>query len=274
MKFNTKKNLALTVLLTWSLLPMLLQLYTSFLKPEVLVNDISQGISPWTLANYKQILFSEPPFWRFLFNSIIVGSCTTFITILIATPASYTLSRMSKKASRIFNFFLLIAALFPYVLLFLALLEIARNLSLGNNLIALSVPYAGLSMPLAILLLTSAFKGIQKEIEEAAMLDGVGFWGRLRWILLPLITPALGSTSILIFLFSWNEYPIALTWLSRTNLLTLPVAISRIAGSSIYEVPYGAYAAATVLGAIPLIIIVLIFQRQIISGLLTGAVKG
>ena len=93
-------------------------------------------------------------------------------------------------------------------------------------------------------------------------------------ILVPIIMPAISSTAILIFLFSWNEYPIALTWISRTDLLTLPVAMARIAGSSIYSIPYGQYAAATVLGSIPLIILVLIFQKQIISGLTQGAVNG
>ena len=96
----------------------------------------------------------------------------------------------------------------------------------------------------------------------------------MRHILIPLIAPSCASTAILVFLFSWNEYPIALTWISNDDLLTLPVAIARIAGSSVYSVPYGAYAAATVLGAIPLLTLVLLFQKQIISGLTTGAIKG
>ena len=90
----------------------------------------------------------------------------------------------------------------------------------------------------------------------------------------PLIAPASASTAILVFLFAWNEYPVALTWLSRSDLLTLPVAMARIAGSSTYSVPYGTYAAATVLGAIPLLVLVLVFQRQIVSGLTNGAIKG
>ena len=89
-----------------------------------------------------------------------------------------------------------------------------------------------------------------------------------------MITPATASTAILVFLFAWNEYPIALTWLSRSDQLTLPVAMARIAGSSVYSVPYGAYAAATVIGAVPLLLLVLLFQRQIVSGLTNGAVKG
>ena len=129
-------------------------------------------------------------------------------------------------------------------------------------------------MPLAVLLLLSAFRDLPSELEEAARLEGLGLWQRLRWVLIPLIGPATASTAILVFLFSWNEYPIALTWISRADLLTLPVAIARIAGSSVYSIPYGAYAAATVLGALPLLLLVLIFQRQIVSGLTQGAIKG
>ena len=154
------------------------------------------------------------------------------------------------------------------------LLELARNLNLGNNLIALTIPYTALSLPLAILLLSSAFDDIPIDLEDAAKIEGLNTFQRIKLILLPLISPAIGSTSILIFLFSWNEYPIALTWISDTDLLTLPVAIARIAGSSVYSVPYGSFAAATVLGSIPLIMIVFIFQKQIVSGLTQGAVKG
>ena len=145
---------------------------------------------------------------------------------------------------------------------------------MGNNLLALSIPYAVLSLPLAILLLSSSFNDLPKDLEEAARIEGLNLYQRLRWILIPLIAPATSSTAIIVFLFSWNEYPIALTWISKSNLITIPVAIARIAGSSVYSVPYGAYAAATVLGALPLILIVLVFQKQIISGLTQGAIKG
>nr|WP_320675319.1 carbohydrate ABC transporter permease [Prochlorococcus sp. MIT 1341] len=166
------------------------------------------------------------------------------------------------------------AALFPYVLLFLALLEFARGMNIGNNLYLLSLPYSALSMPLAILLLSSAFKDIPKELEEASVIEGLSRFQIIKYVLLPLIKPALSSTSILVFIFSWNEYPIALTWLSNQDSITLPVAIARLAGSSLYSVPYGAFAAATVLGSIPLLIIVMIFQSQIVNGLTQGAVKG
>ncbi|MCL2925542.1 MAG: carbohydrate ABC transporter permease [Trichodesmium sp. MAG_R04] len=268
-----KKSLLISILLVWSLGPFLWQLYTSFSTPEALVNPFRELETRWTLNNYIQVLTSNPPFWRYLANSTLLGIATTFITLLFAIPAGYGLCKASKLINKLSRLILIATALFPYVLLFLALLEVARTLNLGNNLLALSIPYAALSMPLAVLLISSAIKDLPNDLEDAARLEGLSFIQRLRLILIPLITPATASTSILIFLFSWNEYPIALTWISRNELITLPVAMARIAGSSIYSVPYGAYAAATVLGSIPLLSIMLIFQRQIVSGLTQGAVK-
>lgn len=269
-----KNNFFILILLFWSLAPFFWQVYTSFSTTESITNPFSYVQNRWTLDNYIQVLTANPPFWRYLLNSTIVGLSSTGLTLLIATPAAYAISKSSFHVERILRLLLLAVSLFPYVLLFLSLLEIARVLGIGNNLLALSIPYSALSMPLAVLLLSSAFKDLPKDLEEAARIEGLNLWQRLRWILMPLSSPAIASTGIIIFLFSWNEYPIALTWISEVELITLPVAIARIAGSSLYSVPYGAYASATVLGSIPLIIIVLFFQRQIISGLTQGAIKG
>ena len=264
----------ISLLLVWSLLPMLWQLISSFPTAESLVDGSIPFLQRWTLVHYRELLASDPPFWRYVLNSAAVSGLPTLITLALAIPAAYGLARVPQQLRRIVRWMTAAAALFPYVLLFLALLELARRFSLGNNLFALALPYAGLAMPLALLLLTSAFEALPKELEDAARLEGLGLWQRLRWVLVPLLAPASASTAILVFLFAWNEYPIALTWLSRDDLLTLPVAMARIAGSSIYSIPYGAYAAATVLGSIPLLLLVLICQRQIVSGLTNGAIKG
>ena len=264
----------ISLLLLWSLLPMLWQLISSLSTAEALVNGSIPFLKRWTLVHYQELWASDPPFWRYLLNSAVVSGLTTLITLVLAIPAAYGLSRVPQQLRQLLRWITAAAALFPYVLLFLALLELARRFSLGNNLIALAMPYAGLAMPLALLLLTSAFEGLPSELEDAARLEGLSLWQRLRWVLVPLLAPATASTAILVFLFAWNEYPIALTWLSRDDLLTLPVAMARIAGSSIYSIPYGAYAAATVLGSIPLLLLVLICQRQIVSGLTNGAIKG
>lgn len=266
-------RLWIALLLIWSLGPLAWQLYTSFCSDQALLDPFSAMDHRWTLSHYQSILNGDPPFWRYLLNSLMVSSFSTLLTLIVAFPAAYALNRIGKAIARTLTAGLVLAALFPFVLLFLALLEIARSFNLGNHLLALSLPYAALSQPLAVLILAAAIRDLPNELEDAARLEGLTLWQRVRWILLPLLGPSLTSTGILVFIFCWNEYPIALTWISDTQLLTLPVAIARIAGSSVYSVPYGAYAAATVLAAIPLISLVFIFQRSIISGLTTGAVK-
>jgi multiple sugar transport system permease protein len=263
--------MARLLLLLWSLGPMLWQLYTS-LQPSSALGGGGHG--GWTLENYQLLLQADPPFLTYLINSAVVGAASTALTLAIAVPCAYSLSRISRDASRVLSVLVAAAAAFPAVLLFLALLEVARDWHLANHLLALSLPYAGLCLPLALLLLQAAFRDIPIELEEAALMEGMSLWQRLRWVLLPLMGPAMASAALLIFIFCWNEYPIALTWLSRSELLTLAPAMARIAGSSVYTSPYGAFAAATVLGSAPLIGLMLVFQRQIISGLTQGAIKG
>ena len=265
--------------LLWSLGPLLWQLLTSLRPPDALVGAGSAlpgaaAMGGWTLANYRLLLMADPPFWRYLLNSSVVGLAATALTLVLALPCAYGLQRLRGGLRWATLTALLAASLFPTVLLFLALLEWARRLGLANHLLALALPYAALSLPLAILLLRSALADLPPELEDAAQLEGLGPLQRLRFVLLPLLGPAIGSTAILVFLFSWNEYPIALTWISREPLLTLPTAIARLGSSSVFTVPYGAYAAATVLGSLPLVVLLLLFQRAIVSGLTQAAVKG
>jgi multiple sugar transport system permease protein len=261
--------------LLWSLAPLLWQLHTSFLTPAALVGGEGAAAGAvWTLENYRQVLGGDPPFVRYLLNSTVVGVATTVLTLAVAIPCAYGLRRQRGRLRLLVSLALLGAALFPTVLLFLALLEVARGLGLANQLLALSLPYTALCLPLAVLLLRAAFADLPAELEDAACLEGLNLGQRFRFVLLPLLRPALASTAILVFLFSWNEYPIALTWISRSELLTLPTAMARIAGSSVYTIPYGAFAAATVLGSLPLLALVLLFQRSIVAGLTQGAVKG
>ena len=268
------RSALVALLLLWSLGPMLWQLYTSLRSADALLLGSAGLGGGWTLANYTDVLSGDPPFWRYMLNSTVVGALSTLFTLALAIPCAYALSRRGGLLRLLVGGGLLAAAVFPYVLLFLALLEVARQLGLANNLLALSLPYAGLSLPLAVLLLQAAFAELPVELEENALLEGFSLLQRLRWILLPLMGPAVASTGLLVFLFSWNEFPIALTWLSRSELLTLAPAMARIAGSSVFTVPYGAFAAATVLGSLPLLALLLLFQRQIVAGLTQGASKG
>ncbi|MGK7943673.1 MAG: carbohydrate ABC transporter permease, partial [Microcystaceae cyanobacterium] len=142
------------------------------------------------------------------------------------------------------------------------------------NYIALIIPYTAMNLPLTILVMRSFFQKLPTEIEDAAKIDGYSISGMLIHILLPMTLPALVTTSILTFIFAWNEYIFALTFITRDVLKTVPVATAQIGGSFIYDIPYGAIAAATIVGTFPLVILVLIFQRKIVEGLTAGAVKG
>ena len=215
------RSALVALLLLWSLGPMLWQLYTSLRSADALLLGSAGLGGGWTLANYTDVLSGDPPFWRYMLNSTVVGALSTLFTLALAIPCAYALSRRGGLLRLLVGGGLLAAAVFPYVLLFLALLEVARQLGLANNLLALSLPYAGLSLPLAVLLLQAAFAELPVELEENALLEGFSLLQRLRWILLPLMGPAVASTGLLVFLFSWNEFPIALTWLSRSELLTL-----------------------------------------------------
>lgn len=189
-------------------------------------------------------------------------------------PAAYTLTRLKIPGENVILGFVLIISLFPYVLLFLGLLEIVKFMGLGNNYIALIIPYTAINLPLTILVLRSFFQQLPKDLEDSAKIDGYGTVGMLLQIVLPMTIPALVTTGILTFIFAWNEFIFALTFISREEMYTIPVAVAQIGGASIFEIPYGPIAAATVTGTIPLVILVLMFQRRIVQGITAGAVKG
>jgi multiple sugar transport system permease protein len=168
----------------------------------------------------------------------------------------------------------MIITLFPYILLFLGLLEIIRALDLGNNYLALIIPYTAINLPLTILVMRSFFQQLPRDLEDAAKVDGYNIWQMLTRIVLPITVPALVTTGILTFIFAWNEFIFALTFMTRETMKTIPVAVAQLGGASIFEVPYGAMAAATILGTLPLVLLVLFFQRKIVQGLTSGAVKG
>ena len=218
--------------LLWSLAPLLWQLQTSFRPAAALTAPAGAMGGSWTLANYQLVLAADPPFWRYLLSSALVGLLTTAITLLVAIPASYALARVHGALRWGVSGVLLATALFPTVLLFLPLLEAARALHLANNLAALALPYSALSLPLAVLLLRAAFADLPQDLEEAARLEGLDLGQRLWHVLLPLLRPALASTAILVFLFSWNEYPIALTDRKSTRLNSSHEWISRMPSSA------------------------------------------
>ncbi|MCC0177508.1 carbohydrate ABC transporter permease [Waterburya agarophytonicola K14] len=254
--------------------PILWQILTSVkLNEDITAIPNVYFPSKFTVEHY-QSLFSRRPFLAYIFNSAFVASISTILCLVVGSPAAYGLARMNLPGEKLILTGILIVTLFPYVLLFLGLLEIVKAVGLGNNYLALILPYTAINLPLTILVMRSFFLQLPKDLEDAAKIDGYKTWGMLVNIVLPMTLPALATTGILTFIFAWNEYIFALTFITEEAKKTIPVATAQLGSANLFDIPYGSIAAATVLGTLPLVILVLIFQRQIVQGLTAGAVKG
>jgi multiple sugar transport system permease protein len=263
---------ALTVI--FCLAPILWQLLTSF-KVNADIAAIPNVYFPtrFTLDHYRS-LFERRPFLNYILNSAIVSFASTILALGVGSPAAYALARLKLQGERWILAGVLIVTLFPPILLFLGLLEIVRALHLGNNYLALIIPYTAINLPLTILVMRSFFQQLPKDLEDAARVDGYSTPRMLLEIVLPMTIPALVTTGILTFISAWNEFIFALTFITREDMKTVPVAGAQLGGASPFEIPFGPIAAATVLGTIPLVLLVLFFQRRIVQGLTSGAVKG
>lgn len=273
---RTQILLWIGVILTiiFCLAPVLWQLLTS-----VKTNSAIQAIPTIYFPNFEQLTLEHYtqlglPFLRYVLNSAFVSLTSTALCLAIGAPAAYTLARLKLPGENIILSFILIVSLFPYVLLFLGLLEVVKLLNLGNNYLALIIPYTAINLPLTLLILRSFFQQLPKDLEDSAKIDGYTTLSMLWYIVLPMTIPALVTTGILTFIFAWNEFIFALTFITRESLYTIPVAVAQIGGSSVYEIPYGPIAAATVAGTLPLVVLVLLFQKRIVQGITAGAVKG
>ncbi len=267
--------LALLLLVALTTGPLAWQLLTAF-KTDARITALPLHWlpQPWTLEQFRRILALQPSFGRYALNSAAIASGSTLLTLLCGAPCAYVLARLQPRGSRLIVTSLVAVTLFPYVLVFLGLLELVQWLGWGNNYLALIGPYAAINLPLTILVLRSFFQQIPSEIEDAARVDGYRPLQLLLRILLPLAWPALATTALLSFIFAWNEYLFALSFISRQPLKTLPIAVAELSGTTLFDLPYGAIAAATLLATLPLVALVLVFQRRIVEGLTAGAVKG
>lgn len=266
--------LGILFVLLFSLAPIIWQVLTS-VKVNADIAAIPNVYIPrrLTLQHYIEV-FNRRPFLNYMFNSFFVAVTSTLLCLILGTPAAYALARLRLRGERFVLAAVLIVTLFPYILLFIGLLEIVRATGLANNYLSLIIPYTAINIPLTILVMRSFFQQLPRDLEDSAKVDGYNTWQMLIRILLPLTAPALVTTGILAFIASWNEFIFALTFITRESMKTIPVAVAQISGTAVFEIPYGALAAATVIGTLPLVILVLLFQRQIVQGLTAGAVKG
>lgn len=266
--------LAVVAIVIFCLAPILWQVLTSF-KVNEDISAIPNIYFPTrlTLQHYVE-LFTRRPFMRYVFNSALVSVVSTIACLAIGAPAAYALARLRPLGGRVIQAGILLITLFPGILLLQGLLEIVQTFHLGNRYLSLIIPYTAINLPLTILVMRSFYEQLPKDLEDAARVDGYSTIQMLLKIVMPLTLPALVTTGILTFIFAWNEFIFALTFITDESMKTIPVASAQIGGTSVFEIPYGPIAAATVIGTIPLVLLVLFFQRQIIQGLTAGAVKG
>lgn len=226
-----------------------------------------------TLDNYQSI-FQNSAFTRAMLNSTIVALTTTLIGVVIGSFAAYALARLNMPYKFPLLALVLSITTFPQIAIAAPLFRLWSDIGLYNTLLGLVIPYLTFALPLSIYILVSFFKEIPKDLEEAALVDGATYFQAFRKIVVPLAAPGLATTAILTFIATWNEFLLAFTLTSSVNARTVPVAIQQFSGSSQFEVPYGTQAAASIVISIPLIVLVLLFQKRIVAGLTAGAVKG
>jgi trehalose/maltose transport system permease protein len=256
-----------------SVYPFLYTIATSF-KTGTALFDTSLLPAEPTFRNYVQLFEGRQPFGRHLLNSVMVATVTVAIALLMAITASYALGRIQFKGKAALLLTILAVSMFPQVAVLSGMFELMQAMGLYNRAIGLVVPYTIFTLPFTVWVLTTFMRGLPKELEEAAIMDGCGPLRIIFQVFMPLLWPALVSTGLLAFIGAWNEFLFALTFVNEDTERTVPVSISLITGATAYEVPWGSIMAASVIVTVPLVILVLLFQRKIVSGLTAGAVKG
>jgi multiple sugar transport system permease protein len=226
-----------------------------------------------TLNNYKSI-FQNDDFVHALGNSAIVSLTTTFLALVVGSFAAYALARLKFPFKFLLLGLVLAITTFPPIAIATPIFKLWTDLGFFNTLYGLIIPYLTFALPLAIYILVSFFKEIPKDLEEAALVDGATRFTAFRKIVIPLAAPGLATAGILTFIAAWNEFLFAVTLTSTPAARTVPAAIAFFTGSTEFEEPLGTIAAASVVISIPLIFLVLFFQKRIVAGLTAGAVKG
>ena len=225
------------------------------------------------LQNYVDVLNARS-FPRNVLNSVFIATCTVALALLLAVTASYALARVRFRGRALLLLTILAVSMFPQVAVLAGLFELVRFLGTYNTPWAMIMSYMIFTLPFTVWVLTTFMRDLSVEIEEAAIMDGATPWVIITKVFLPLLWPALVTTGLLAFIAAWNEFVFSLTFTSSESMRTVPVAIALLTGSSQYETPWGTLMAASVIVTVPLIVLVLIFQRKIVSGLTAGGVKG
>jgi multiple sugar transport system permease protein len=226
-----------------------------------------------TFDNYKAII-DNPDFTRALINSFGISLIATVLSVIFATLAAYAIARLEFKGKRLVLSLALAIAMFPVVALVGPLFDMWTTFGLFNTWPGLIIPYMSFTLPLAIWTLSAFFREIPWEMEQAAQVDGATSWQAFRKVIVPLAAPGVFTAAILTFFFAWNEFVLAISLTSTTSSRTVPAQMSFFVGPDPFNPPYAQLATASVIVTLPVIVIVLLFQRKIVAGLTSGAVKG
>ena len=267
---------------SFALLMLAIVAYTVFPFYWAVVSSLTSGSALFSAelfpthpawGNYAAV-FRERPFGRNILNSVMVAGAVVAISLALGATAAFALGRVSFRGRGVMLAAILAVSMFPQVAVLSGLFELIRWLGLYNSLFSLVFSYLIFTLPFTVWVLTTFMREMPRELEEAAMIDGATPWVVLTRIFLPLMGPALATTGLLAFIAAWNEFLFALTFTLTDEMRTVPVAIALISGASSFELPWGRIMAASVIVTVPLILLVLVFQRRIVAGLMAGAVKG
>jgi trehalose/maltose transport system permease protein len=260
------------VIVVFSVFPFYYTIVTSFATGTAIF-EINYFPRHFDTANYETVL-SGRTFPRNILNSVFIATTTVVFALFLAVTASYALARVRFRGRGLLLMTILAVSMFPQIAVLAGLFELIKFLNLFNSPWALVLSYTIFTLPFTVWVLTTFMRDLPIEIEEAAIVDGATPWIIITQVFLPLLWPALVTTGLLAFIGAWNEFLFALTFTSQEITRTTPVAIAMLSGASVQEIPWGPIMAASVIVTIPLIILVLIFQRKIVAGLTAGGVKG
>jgi multiple sugar transport system permease protein len=270
-KERTLWSIGILVVLLYALIPVAWITSLSLKTPEQ-VGD-KKFFSGFSFENYD-VVFSDDTFLAALINSLGIAGIATLISIVLAAMTAYATSRLNFTGKALILSGALAVAMFPPISIVGSLFDMWRAIGIYDTWPGLIIPYMTFTLPLAIYTLSAFFREIPWELEQAAMVDGATPFQAFRKIIVPLAAPGVFTAAILVFIFAWNDFIFANTLTSTDNARTVPAALAFFTGASQFEQPIGAIAAASVVVTVPIIIMVLIFQRRIVAGLTAGAVKG
>lgn len=259
-------------IVTFAVFPFYYAIVTSFTSGTELFKVNYWPKAP-TWANYESVLGGRN-FIRSIWNSVFIATLTVSFALFLAVTASYALARVRFRGRGLLLMMILAVSMFPQIAVLAGLFELVRFLGIFNTPWAMILSYVIFTLPFTVWVLTTFMRDLPVEIEEAAIVDGATPWIIITKVFLPLLWPALVTTGLLAFIGAWNEFLFALTFTSSETTRTVPVAIGLLSGASQQEIPWGPIMAASVIVTVPLIILVLIFQRKIVAGLTAGGVKG